>query len=273
MIIDAHAHVWPDHIAAQVTAANPAGLTSIGDGTVAGLIATMDAAGIDKSCALGVATVARTVARTNEFIGTVDRSRLIPFGTVHPDLSVEENLKSLADNGIRGVKFHPNFQNASLADPRVIDIMTALAADGIVVVTHTGQGAHAAATERGAPRHVAALVEAVPDLTLIACHFGGYHLLDEAEKIVVGQRVVLETSWPPAVGALDGVRIKDLIERHGADRVVFGSDWPMAHPAAEIESIRSWGLSAQDEAGVLGGNLARILGLENPEHQGESCRR
>ena len=243
MIIDVHAHVWPDHIAAQVTAAGPAGLPAIADGTVAGLLRTMDAAGIDMACTLGVANVARTVARTNEFIGGLDRSRLIPFGTVHPDLSVEENLKSLADNGIAAVKFHPNFQQASLADPRVVDIMTALAANGIVVLTHAGQGSDAAATERGKPAHVAALVTAVPDLTLIACHFGGYHLLDDAQKLVVGQRVVLETSWPPAVGDLDGARIKDLIERHGTDRVVFGSDWPMAHPGAELETVRSWGLS------------------------------
>jgi hypothetical protein len=35
----------------------------------------------------------------------------------------------------------------------------------------------------------------------------------------------------------------------------------MANPAAEIAAIRRLGLTPEEEAGVLGGNLARILGL------------
>ena len=53
-----------------------------------------------------------------------------------------------------------------------------------------------------------------------------------------------------------------LIRRHGADRVVFGSDWPMADPAAEIAAIRDLGLTPEEEAGILGGNLA-----EDPRHR------
>ncbi|HJY24232.1 MAG TPA: amidohydrolase family protein, partial [Actinomycetes bacterium] len=60
----------------------------------------------------------------------------------------------------------------------------------------------------------------------------------------------------------DPARIRAIIEKHGADRVVFGSDWPMTEPAAEIAAIRNLGLNADDEAGVLGGNLARLLKLD-----------
>ena len=105
-----------------------------------------------------------------------------------------------------------------------------------------------------------ALVDAVPDLTLIACHYGGYHRLDEAEEVVVGSRAILETSWPPTLGDLDRARLRALIARHGADRVVFGSDWPMTDPATEIAAIRALGLPAEDEAGILGDNLAAVLG-------------
>ena len=105
--------------------------------------------------------------RRNEFIGSIDRTRFVPFGTVHPELSPAVNLKSLQDNGISGVKLHPLFQDLSLADPRVVDI-------------------------------AAALAQAVPSLRVIACHFGGYHRLDEAEELLVGSRAVLETSWPPS---------------------------------------------------------------------------
>ncbi|MDT4936249.1 MAG: uncharacterized protein QOK11_4141 [Pseudonocardiales bacterium] len=261
MIIDAHCHVWPGHIAAQVLASRPSNLDPVHDGTLDGLQRTMDAAGIDHAMCLGVAAVARTVERTNEFIGSVDRARFTPFGTVHPELAIEVNLKSLRDNGIRGVKLHPLFQELSLDDPRVIDLLHGLAGDDVTVITHAGAGGTDAANERGTPTALRAALDAVPELRLIACHFGGFHQLDEAEELIVGSRAYLETSWPPRLGDLDKERIRSLIRRHGADRVVFGSDWPMADPAAEIASVRALGLDAAETDAILGNTLAGVLGL------------
>ena len=59
----------------------------------------------------------------------------------------------------------------------------------------------------------------------------------------MGSRVTLETSWPPTMAELDQERLVAIIRRHGADRVVFGSDWPMADPAAEIAAIRALALT------------------------------
>jgi uncharacterized protein len=261
MIVDAHCHVWPDHIAPLVLANRPAGLDPRYDGTVDGLRRTMDEAGIDRAMCLAIAAVPKHVAGTNRFVGSIDRSRFIPFGTVHPGLSVEENLKHLQDNGIPGVKLHPLFQELSLGDPKVHDILRGLAEAGIVVITHAGAGGDEDANERGAPRHLRSIVDTIPDLTLIACHYGGYHLLDEAEEQVVGSRAILETSWPPTMADLDRDRVRALVGRHGADRIVFGSDWPMTDPAAEIAGIRALGLATRDEEAILGGNLAALLGL------------
>src|SRR3712207_6363580 len=177
MIVDAHCHVWPDHIAPRILASRPSGLDPRYDGTIDGLQRTMDAAGMDKAMCLAIAAVPRHVGGTNRFIGSIDRSRFIPFGTVHPGLSVEENPKPLQDNGIPGVKLHPLFQELSLGDPKVHDILRGLAEAGIIVITHAGGGGDEAANERGAPRHLRFIVDSIPDLTLIACHFGGYHLL------------------------------------------------------------------------------------------------
>jgi len=261
MIIDAHCHVWPDHIAAQVLAGRPASLDPVHDGTLAGLRRTMDAAGVGHAMVLGVANVARTVQRTNEWIGAVDRSLFTPFGTVHPDLPAAVNLASLRDNGIGGVKLHPLFQDLSLADPRVIELLHALAEAGIVVITHAGAGGSADANERGAPVALRAALDAVPALTLIACHFGGYHMLDEAEELVVGSRAYLETSWPPRLADLDRDRVRSLIRRHGADRIIFGSDWPMADPAAEIAAVRTLGLTPSETTAILGTTLSTVLSL------------
>lgn len=263
MIIDAHCHVWPDALAARLVAARPAGMDAVGDGTVSGLLRTMDAAGVDMSCVLGVANEAKHVARTNEFIGSLDRSRFIPFGTVHAGLSPEENVRVLNDHDIRAVKFHPNFQGLSLTEERMIDIFAALAESAVVVLAHVGEGADDAASDRGSPDKVRALLDEVPDLRLIACHYGGYHRLEAAEESVLGDpRVMVDTSWPPDSSVeLGPARVLELITAHGAERVVFGSDWPMAHPSAEIDFIRGLDLPKQDVDGILGGNLARLLGI------------
>ena len=169
----------------------------------------------------------------------------------------------MRDNGIVGVKLHPLFQNLSLDDPRVHEILAALAQEGMPVVTHVGAGEDEAANQRGAPTLLRQLADALPDLTLIACHYGGYHRLDEAEEHVVGSRVTLETSWPPTMAELDPERVVAIIRRHGADRVVYGSDWPMADPAAEMAAIRALPLTAEEIDGILGDNLARLLGLRD----------
>jgi predicted TIM-barrel fold metal-dependent hydrolase len=262
MIVDCHMHVWPDHIADAMQSQRPSGMPLRFDGKLSGLLRTMDEAGIDKGLALGVGIKASVVARTNEFIGTVPRDRLVPMGTVHPELSVDENMRSLKDNGIVGVKLHPLFQALSLSDPRVRDICAALAEAGMPVISHVGAGGDDEANDRGAPAALRELADALPGLTLIACHYGGYHRLDEAEEHVVGSRVTLETSWPPTVADLDRERIVALIRTHGADRVVYGSDWPMADPAAEIAAIRELGLTQEETDGILGENAARLLGID-----------
>ncbi|GAA1787480.1 TatD family hydrolase [Pseudarthrobacter sulfonivorans] len=262
MIIDAHCHVWPDEIARKVLEDRPVGLDPMHDGTLEGLRRTMDGAGIDMALTLAVANVARTVWRTNEFIGKVDRTRFIPFGTVHPDLTVEENLTALRENGVVGVKLHPLFQTVDFAGPKTREILTALAENDIPVISHVGSGGDDEQNRRGAPEHLQTLIAGIPGLRFIAAHFGGYQVLDEAEKWSVGADIHLETSWPPSMGDLPRQRILSIIRRHGADRIVYGSDWPMTDPATEIAAIRELGLTAEEEQGVLGGNLARLLKIQ-----------
>jgi predicted TIM-barrel fold metal-dependent hydrolase len=263
VIIDAHCHVWPDALAPRVLATRPAGLTAIGDGTVADLERTMDAAEIDLACALAIANEANHVARTNEFIGSIDRSRFIPCGTVHTGLSVEENLRHLKENGILGVKFHPNFQGISLGDPAIHEIFMALAEAGIPVLAHVGHGSDASADERGATRHLLTIRRLAPTLKLVAFHFGGYHSLETAEQLVIGDSTLsIETSYPPRLGDLGRARVKRILEKQGPTGSVFGSDWPMADPATELAFIRSLGLSQAHESALLGENLSKIFDLQ-----------
>lgn len=260
MIIDAHCHVWPDHIAARALSGRVPGMEAIGDGTVAGVRASLERCAIDRTIVMGIADQAKHVHRTNEFIGSLASDTMIPFGTVHPDLPVEENLQSLRDHGVAGVKLHPLFQGFRIDDPRIHELLGAFGSE-VPVIMHVGAGGTPEANLRSNPTMLADIVRAFPALRLVACHFGGFHQLDQAEEEVVGMDVMLETSWPPTLAGLDRDRVIDIIRRHGTERIVFGSDWPMTDPAAEIAVIRGLGFNEDETAAMLGGNLARLLGL------------
>lgn len=264
MIIDAHAHVWPDQIAGPALTGNPVpGLIARGDGTVGGLTDDMTASGVALSCCLGIANQARHVDRVNEFVAGLTSETRFGFGTVHVDLSVDDNLASLRRHGVTAVKLHPLFQNFALDDPRLWEILEAFGSD-IAVITHVGAGGDARTNSLSSPRMIAEIAKQFPDLRLMACHFGGYKILDDAEEMLAGADVVLETSWPPSLKTLQPDRVRRLIQHHGAERIVFGSDWPMTSPAEEIAAVEALGLTDDETKLVLGGTMARVLGIDSP---------
>lgn len=52
-----------------------------------------------------------------------------------------------------------------------------------------------------------------------------------------------------------------MIEAYGADRVLFGTDYPMWDPAEELERLRKIGLCEEDLQKILYQNAAKLLGL------------
>lgn len=259
MIIDGHTHVYPDRVAKKAIGGSPADLKRFGDGTVGSLTQVMAAAGVDRSVCLGVANTPDRVDNANRFAGSLHPDRFIGFGSVHPGLSPEQNVASLREHGLRGAKVHPMFQDLRLDDPALLATFDAMSGEFAVII-HVG-AAGADPGERCTPAMLADIVRQFPRLDVIACHFGGYRRFEEAAEIVVGLPVHLDTSWPPSLATLAPERVRSVVQKHGPERVVFASDWPMADPGAEIEAIRALGLSDDDTEALLGGNLARLLGL------------
>jgi predicted TIM-barrel fold metal-dependent hydrolase len=259
MIIDFHSHIWPDSIAPRALGGNVPEMELFGDGTVAGLAATQDSAGIDRSVCLVVANTPAQLASANKFAGSLDRSRFIPFGSIHPLVTPDENLRHLRENTVKGVKLHPVFQRFRLDDPTLYDTLAALEGE-FCVITHVGDGGGGDGTNC-TPQMVASIARTFPRLALVACHFGGYHQLGEAEGALANVAVMIDTSWPPGLATLDPQTVRETIRRHGVERVLFASDWPTAAPAAEIAAIRSLGLHDDETTMILGGNAQTLLGI------------
>ena len=256
-----HNHVWPESLAAKALSSNVSEMRLFGDGTVPGLRDAQLAAGIDYSVCLAVANTPSQLPAANAFVGSLDREHFIPFGTVHPTLSPEANLESLRMNRLRGVKLHPVFQGYALDDPALLQLLARLEGEFCVVV-HVGAGGGSNG-ENCTPTMARRIIERLPHLDLILCHFGGYQQFDDAQDQLHGLQVTLDTSWPPTLASLDPVRVRDAIRRHGPDRIVFGSDWPTAEPATELAAIEALGLDNEELSAVTGGNAARLLNLQS----------
>jgi hypothetical protein len=57
--------------------------------------------------------------------------------------------------------------------------------------------------------------------------------------------------------------IRMAVDKAGPDRVIYGSDYPTGHPSSMLANIEAANLKPADKALVLGGNLARILGIKS----------
>ena len=90
------------------------------DGTAESLQKLMAADGVEKSVVLNVATNTRQQTSVNDFAASLNGEALIAFGSVHPDSeNVLEELERIKDMGLRGVKFHPEYQNFFVDEERM----------------------------------------------------------------------------------------------------------------------------------------------------------
>ena len=257
-ILDIHTHVWPDSIAAKAMAPAIPEIPRRGDGRVASLLKAMDEAGVARSVCLGIAGDSSRVEAANRFAGSLPGARLIGFGSLYPDWTPDAIVANLRANKLRGIKLHPIYQHYDLSDRRLAEILDALQGE-FIVLTHVGSVGDGSDDNACSPAKVLHLMREFPRLELVAAHFGGYRMLDTAEEALVGRPIHIDTSWPPGLATLDPHRIRRLIEKHGPDRVIFGSDWPMASQAEGVSAIRALGLPEDETRAILGGNLSRLI--------------
>ncbi len=260
-IIDFHTHAFPDGVAASAIPALEAegGVAAVYDGTVGGLLASMDRAGVDASVLQPVATKPSQVRAINDWAASLASGRLIPFGAMHPNLEdPSSEIARMADLGLRGFKLHPEYQAFSPEDPRMDPIYDAARRHGLIVLFHAGVDI-SVPTLRGTPAAFSAMLDGHPGLKVVLAHMGGFRMWAEVADALAGRDVWLDTAY--TLGHLPDQEFVGLVRAHGADRVVFGSDGPWTDPASEIAHLRALPLSDGELENVLGANAERLLDL------------
>jgi len=244
MLIDFHTHVFPEKIAARAIESLKAGMVeqhgysypSYADGTVAGLMASMDAEGVDISVMMPIATKPSQAGSINLFAGGHASERLIAFGTVHPAQEDWENtLEELAAEGRKGIKLHPEFQDFYIDSPESVRILRKCGELGLIVTFHSGEDIGYPPPVHATPERIRRAADAAPDTKLIAAHMGGWNMWEDAAKLLAGTHLMFDTAYVQI--RMDAAEFRDLTREFGAERVLFASDSPWARPTSDMLSF------------------------------------
>ncbi|MHB1135267.1 MAG: amidohydrolase family protein [Coriobacteriia bacterium] len=257
-IIDAHTHAFPDPLApiAVGRLVGREGVRSYYDGTVRGLLATMEAHGVERSVLAPVATKPSQVGSINDWVTTIEDPRIVPLGAMHPDFpDPGAEIARLASRGVRGIKLHSQNQDFSPEEPRMAPIYESVIEHGMMILFHAGGFVINEGT-LARPREFARMLDEWPDLVCVLAHMGGYRCWDEVCDHLCGRDVYFDTAYVP--GNLPDDELLVLIRSHGVERVLFGSDGPWADAGRDAAHLARLGLSEGELERVLYSN-ARAL--------------
>ncbi len=261
-IVDCHCHIYPPKVAAKAVESISQfyNVPMCEDGTKEDLLACHKAAGITHAILFSVATRPHQTAAINEFIASevkADPTRFTGLGTLHAySETLEADFAHLMELGLRGVKLHPDTQLFAIDDPSAMRIYEMCEGAGIPVYFHTGDNRY----HYSNPENLLPVLARFPRLTVIAGHMGGYTVWDDAAKHLAG-KPNLYVDCSSTMGFMTDEKMLSLIRTWGAERVVFGSDFPMWTPKKELDRLLSLGLAASETEAILYKNASKLFDL------------
>ena len=228
------------------------------------------------------------VERQNEALASLAGERVIVLGTVDPE-QPEQLAELMRDGRVRGVEIPAAPGGAYLGHERFRDFWSAVEETGAFVFVHpASRGFALPALEQ---HYLWNTVGNPLETTVTAAHLLAAGVLDEHPQVNVmlahgggtlaalrGRLAREQEIHPPGRdvrGALvrflvdtvvhDVDVLRGLVQLFGTERVLLGSDYPFDMGSERpAELVRALGLSADDEAAILGGNALGLLGQPRP---------
>ncbi len=269
MIIDFHTHVFPDKIAERtITAlANSANNTPYTDGTIDGLLKAMERANADISIALPVLTKPSQFESVSKFAIEInerfknEKRKIISFGGIHPDCDdVYGKLKFLKENGIKGVKIHPDYQATFIDDPKYINIINCAKELDLIVVTHSGvDDGYLDQPVKCPPEKVKTVIEKTGIKKFVLGHYGAHKQWQEVLEILSDLDVYFDTAY--TLHEIDEILFKEILNKHGADKILFATDCPWRDIKDDLQILYKYNLDKIALDKILYKNAIKLLGL------------
>jgi predicted TIM-barrel fold metal-dependent hydrolase len=234
------------------------------------LIASMDECGIDASVLLSAGWDTNETCRlTNDYVlesAARYPKRLIPFCVVQPkagDAAVRE-LERCVQGGARGIgEMRSDSQGYDLCDKKLMEPIVEVALrHNLIYLTHASEPVGHVYPGKGSitPDAIYRFVSNFPELRVVCAHWGGglpfYALMPEVATAL--KNTFFDTAATPFLYRPQV--FETVAGAVGADKILFGSDYPLLSPKRIMAQIEAADLSAESKAMILGGNAQRLLG-------------
>ena len=231
--IDFHTHVYPDAIAPKAAESIRVRYclgNDTMDGTVKMLLQQGRAAGTSRYVILPVAMRPDRTRHINDFI--LQQLEAEPcffgFGTVHAAMdNLMDEVDYIQSKGLRGIKMHPDSQAFAIDDERLFPVYEQIQGR-LPILFHMGDHHF----DYSHPKRLRRVLECFPGLQVIAAHFGGSEIYEEAYDLLKDTGCFFDVS-SSFMFMGEGVA-ESYINRYGAERFVYGSDYPMWDPVVEM---------------------------------------
>ena len=276
MIIDFHTHIVPPQVKenrSYYVKQDPCFATFYSNPkakliTAEELIASMNQAGIDRSVVLNIAWGSHELCRwSNDYIiDSINRypERLIGFCSIQPrDSEAIAELKRCANEGIKGIgEMRADIQGFDMGDKDFVEPVAEVAqSHGLIILTHASEPVGHSYPGKGTitPEILYRFITNFPGLRIVLAHWGGglpfYALMPEVAEAL--KNVYFDTAASPFLYH-DQV-FNQVAELVGADKILFGSDYPLIAQERAIKSITALDLPEKARDKILGQNAKRLL--------------
>ncbi len=285
LIIDFHTHTFPDKISEGVLAklSKLSHTQYFTNGSVSGLLASMEEACVSYSVNLPVMTDAKQVEKVNgALIAEKDMlfsKGIITFGGMHPDyVAYKKELLHLKEHGILGIKVHPAYQNTDIDDIRMLRIIDAASELGLIVLTHAGIDIGIYDRNYTSVRQILNVINQVHPPKLVLAHMGNWACWDDVEQYLCGAPVWFDTAF--AIGPITQDQAKSgtpylqsnlsaeafvrIVRKHGADKILFATDSPWESQKDYVGRVEAMPLDKTEKDLIFSGNAVKLLGLPLP---------
>ncbi len=260
-VIDIHCHIYPDNIAQKATDSVQA-FYGIGSGTMNGTVDMLlqrgAEAGISQYVVLPVAIRPDRVQGINDFIveQTKKHDCFLGFGTVHAAMdNIADEAQRIMDMGLKGIKMHPDSQRFPIDDVRLYPMYEAIAGR-IPVLLHMGDHRY----NYSHPIKLRHILDQFPNLQAVAAHFGGYSMQETACQILGDTDCIMDIS--SSLMFMQEGEAERYINRYGAERLAYGTDYPMWDPVEEMKKFLSLKLTDAQFEQIAHKTAQRLLHLK-----------
>lgn len=267
MLIDFHTHIFPPSIAEKTISGIVSRTKEIYnleqpvafDGTIDGLKESMEVTGVDISVVQPIATKVTQYKTINRYAKEITCENVISFASLHPyQENTEEVLREIKNEGFKGIKLHPDYQNVFADDEKFISLVKRATEMGLYVTIHSGEDLGMRAPYKCMPNHIANLLNRVDEERVILAHMGGFNIWDDIiESGIVKCKAYFDTAIVSKF--MDIEKYRRIIDMHGADRILFGSDMPWEDPRLTLNFLKSAELSDEEMTLICEKNSQKII--------------